>query len=196
MFQSTHPRGVRRHNWTRYEPIIKFQSTHPRGVRRFIWSWIILTPPVSIHAPARGATTFERKQKSNGDCFNPRTRAGCDDDLVCVSGPNAVSIHAPARGATQKDSSARPQVLFQSTHPRGVRPSEGYQPSSSEKVSIHAPARGATTEQNLTHRSFLVSIHAPARGATSNGAGGITGIICFNPRTRAGCDLPHESPSF
>ena len=56
----------------------KFQSTHPRGVRREDWENFRTRGPVSIHAPARGATLH-----------------------IDANGPNhRVSIHAPARGAT------------------------------------------------------------------------------------------------
>ena len=100
-----------------------------------------------------------------------------------------VSIHAPARGATFPlwgvggilicfnprtregcDEEGRRRQCwhsrFQSTHPRGVRPGLGQDPCPASLVSIHAPARGAT---------FPLW-----------GVGGI--LICFNPRTREGCD--------
>ena len=57
---------------------IWFQSTHPRGVRRL---------------PAQKSTY-------RGQCFNPRTRVGCDTS-------------SPRAGNCSK--------TFQSTHPRGVR---------------------------------------------------------------------------
>ena len=54
---------------------------------------------VSIHAPARGATS------------------PFGDMLIRLG----VSIHAPARGATKADVKANRPGVFQSTHPRGVR---------------------------------------------------------------------------
>ena len=33
------------------------------------------------------------------DCFNSRTREGCDFDLLIDESHSLVSIHAPARGA-------------------------------------------------------------------------------------------------
>ncbi len=169
-----------------------FQSTHPRGVR----------PPrrrpqhrrrrVSIHAPARGATRFWRKGY----------------------GPVDVSIHAPARGATHGyPLHAGHLGQFQSTHPRGVRPALLAQAQFVSEVSIHAPARGATsTGVRRCADGEGVSIHAPARGATamplrtssrparfqSTHPRGVrpgrarwacSSSTCFNPRTRAGCDL-------
>ena len=59
---------------------------------------------VSIHAPARGATTAYDK----------------------VAGKITVSIHAPARGATRLEKKGSFSPSFQSTHPRGVRRSAKY----------------------------------------------------------------------
>ncbi len=61
LFQSTHPRGVRRACTPPRRVRCRFQSTHPRGVRRASSEW---TGPRS-------------------PCFNPRTRGGCDADLLC-----------------------------------------------------------------------------------------------------------------
>ena len=68
---------------------------------------------VSIHAPARRATTrcFNPRARAGRDlswlqnfrgveCFNPRARAGRDDPPFCMLIGMPVSIHAPARGAT------------------------------------------------------------------------------------------------
>ena len=129
------------------------------------------------------------KGNTNLYCFNPRTRTGCDlaDDedlaashrfnhthphgvrhLPCGYDLNLldVSIHAPARGAT------------------------GYCPLLSVNyfVSIHAPARGATLGMPPLLSGCRVSIHAPARGATIHGTYSIPHRVCFNPRTRTGCD--------
>ena len=78
LFQSTHPRGVRRpkNRFGRNPP--KFQSTHPRGVRHAAAHVPVDLGQVSIHAPTWGAT------------FRPSCRA-------CK---RRVSIHAPTWGAT------------------------------------------------------------------------------------------------
>ena len=147
---------------------VLFQSTHPRGVRRGTVGDTSSSYEVSIHAPAWGATRTYGRRRSTTSCFNPRTRVGCDARGRCAGWPRAcfnprtrvgcdigaqlvltqaggVSIHAPAWGATSAHSlySHRPEA-FQSTHPRGVR---------------HG-------------KSLTVS------GTT----------LCFNPRTRVGCD--------
>ena len=78
--------------------------------------------PVSIHAPAKGATDYcwrdsnlrwfqstlprrERRYQSNWwlrtiNGFNPRSREGSDGCNYCDRGTVCVSIHAPAKGAT------------------------------------------------------------------------------------------------
>ena len=76
-FQSTHPCGVRpllAHSAKAHE---KFQSTHPCGVRLFDIIPIKITLSVSIHAPVWGAT-YKRFYARAWNCFNPRTRVGCD----------------------------------------------------------------------------------------------------------------------
>ena len=124
-------------------------------------------------------------------CFNPRTRVGCDGQLVLsISQRLFVSIHAPAWGATPRPLTGflrhksfnprtrvgcdrrlpRPNSLlywFQSTHPRGVRLAVLHLPAQLVRVSIHAPAWGATAAAHARR-------HA---------------LCGFNPRTRVGCDI-------
>ena len=107
--------------------------------------------PISIHAPARGAT-----------------QAAQILDLSII-----ISIHAPARGATYVLMFFPSRDQFQSTLPRGER--HGSRQSISQalhRISIHAPARGATAL--LPDPAYLnqISIHAPARGATYRKSGG------------------------
>ncbi len=78
-FQSTHPRGVRQSARDYFLGLVKFQSTHPRGVRlvdKLVRCHCCI--PVSIHAPAWGATTLLAKTQVPSRSFNPRTRVGCD----------------------------------------------------------------------------------------------------------------------
>ena len=102
MFQSTHPRGVRpyvQHFSSRGE---RFQSTHPRGVRPFLKDEYFKDQPLFQSTHPRGVRLYSEGMNANREqCFNPRTREGCDSNLavseqVWVN----VSIHAPARGAT------------------------------------------------------------------------------------------------
>ncbi len=145
-----------------------FQSTHPHGVRRDSGGSITMTPEVSIHAPARGATEVCTiiKQDHRFQSTHPHgVRHTGSASLFTWTG---VSIHAPARGAT---------------FPPDIDVAE-------LEVSIHAPARGATSgiittllpawRFNPRTRTGCdpirgtaggrkqVSIHAPARGATTS----------------------------
>ena len=100
---------------------------------------------ISIHAPARGATTYLRHTLRI----------------------HTISIHAPARGATHisPDMSVR-DIKFQSTLPRGERPARISLTTPIVFISIHAPARGATLAKRKKEQEKEISIHAPARGAT------------------------------
>ena len=99
-FQSTHPRGVRRGNTTTIGNLSGFQSTHPRGVRPYLSNAKVngalfqSTHPrgVRLRLPPRTPTFWN---------FNPRTHVGCD-------------IRTIFNKAIDDG--------FQSTHPRGVRP--------------------------------------------------------------------------
>jgi len=121
-----------------------FQSTPLRERRHTNRAWRFGFHAVSIHAPARGATSVR--------CLRVRLRN--------------VSIHAPARGATllmllffiltirfNPRPCARGDIinlliggfsLFQSTPLREGRRNIGDAGKKPEIVSIHAPARGAT----------------------------------------------------
>ncbi len=98
-----------------------FRSTPPRGERQPL-RWHGLDPDlVSIHAPARGATscagTATRLLK-----FRSTPPRGERRGVALARADGEVSIHAPARGATPAHGGRQPR----------------------RRVSIHAPARGAT----------------------------------------------------
>ena len=124
--------------------------------------------PVSIHAPAWGATQFvsEVKDSSKVSIHAPAWGATHLGRIQWVL-PD-VSIHAPAWGATAMSSISIPtRTLFQSTPPHGGRRVAHDDQILEAPVSIHAPAWGATD-----HRRF-----------TDNQAGS------FNPRPRMGGDV-------
>ena len=100
----------------------KFQFTLPRGERRLHVLAYASHGQVSIHAPARGATTARSPQRGSRASFNSRSREGSDYHVRVIPLVLVVSIHAPARGATYKIADIRKDRY----------------------VSIHAPARGAT----------------------------------------------------
>ena len=101
-----------------------FQSTPPRGERP---EPVALTPesePVSIHAPARGATINMLRTWRLWHVSIHAPARGATAAVGDIRHLGDVSIHAPARGATGKRR-GEPWILT---------------------VSIHAPARGATPE--------------------------------------------------
>ena len=100
---------------------------------------------VSIHAPARGATTERTTPMNDIDVFQS-TRP---------HGARRTTVPRPGR-----------RSMFQSTRPHGARRSVRQARSAHWSVSIHAPARGATSLPRSILAQRLVSIHAPARGAT------------------------------
>jgi len=62
---------------------------------------VLINDFVSIHAPAKGATSTARAWTTAHEGFNPRAREG-RDARICpsVGAGDIVSIHAPAKGAT------------------------------------------------------------------------------------------------
>ena len=124
---------------------------------------------VSIHAPARGATSNTALLCIVYIGFNPRTRTGCDigspfGQRISVT----VSIHAPARGATRLTPLRLTLLKFQSTHPHGVR--RASIKNLLRQFSFNPRTRtGCDVGIDDSRLGSYVSIHAPARGATDAG---------------------------
>ncbi len=144
---------------------------------------------ISIHAPARGATssknghfptmefqsTLPRGERpirpspllSGHDNFNPRSREGSDLfgflQIQCREDFNPRSREGSDGYSRNGDYS---REGFQSTLPRGERPPPGQDFLLLGGISIHAPARGATRRCWRCSETLSISIHAPARGAT------------------------------
>ena len=145
-----------------HEVLTPFQSTRPRGAR-LTGEHVDVCEYVSIHAPARGATVGSVPTTPLAS-FNPRARAGRDDEVLKKYFQTTVSIHAPARGATSRLLVERSARSF-NPRARAGRDLSQSQSQSQETVSIHAPARGAT----------IASVN-------------LLDHFCFNPRARAGRD--------
>ncbi len=124
MFQSTRPQGARRNIRVFHKRLFCFnpRARKERDLARHTRRQGSL---VSIHAPARSATTgiccrinhilfqstrpqgARRKWKINSrrrKCFNPRARKERDPNDIKLLASSSVSIHAPARSATVKSS--------------------------------------------------------------------------------------------
>ena len=169
-FQSTHPRGVRLLALVSLRPMQRFNPRTRVGCDLAAAFSSPCRKLVSIHAPAWGATHYQRPGKEGQTMFQ--------------------STHP--RGVRPSTSSAtRTTARFQSTHPRGVRHPPPQGTRHPHAVSIHAPAWGATQPKLPSIQDTKqVSIHAPAWGATGTPPGTAFRISCFNPRTRVGCDHP------
>ena len=142
---------------------------------------------ISIHTPARGATSFTTALSMYLTISIHAPARGATATCIIPYGAKDISIHAPARGATGKTLCYLIYQIFQSTLPREERPISPrmfpnafyFNPRSRERsdvvgdqkhgtniISIHAPARGATLSKCDNIHSRYISIHAPARGAT------------------------------
>ena len=166
-----------------------FQSTRPRGARPLFSHKYFQRCPVSIHAPARGATQFVHLPKIRGRvsihapargatndnsitfldayCFNPRARAG--RDRVEVAGAAAgVSFNPRARAGRDQPTITMESSMgsFQSTRPRGAR--RGWIKAGSDCSQFQSTRPRGARQRNIWSlwRLARVSIHAPARGAT------------------------------
>ena len=121
---------------------LSFQFTRPQGARPFLRPSTFHLA-VSIHAPARGATTT--MQCSVNDLRFQFTRPQ-------GARPNQLQTAKARNGFNSRARKGRD--IGKADNQRMLR------------VSIHAPARGATADTDLKKMGGTVSIHAPARGAT------------------------------
>ena len=169
MFQSTHPRGVRPYYpYRKGDWISRFNPRTRVGCDWEDWEDFRTRGPVSIHAPAWGATPLPLPIFCKAWSFNPRTRVGCD--RYWLSYPHQIQV-------------------FQSTHPRGVRRRGSSDGLRACVVSIHAPAWGATPKVTGKGQIYFVFQSTHPRGVRRSTVGrcGVS-PSCFNPRTRVGCD--------
>ncbi len=167
-FQSTRPRGARqriRLSWSMLAAM--FQSTRPRGARHQGRVHGLVHCPVSIHAPAWGATDRPAPRRRRRSSFNPRARVGRDGAAVLRMVPLS---------------------MFQSTRPRGARRSG--RPSAACTRCFNPRARvgrDARQRQNPEHHQ---SFNPRARvGRDGRSSGLPKRLTCFNPRARVGRDV-------
>jgi len=156
-----------------------------------------------------GCDFADRAYSKAWECFNPRTRMGCDYERIRDITLYGVSIHAPAWGATSGGLGHVAQTLVSIHAPAWGATRKPEIVDLKGRVSIHAPAWGATAVIDKALDDDIVSIHAPAWGATdwlqreriirefqSTHPHGVRrdslnipiSPPSFNPRTRMGCD--------
>ena len=123
-----------------------FQSTLPRGERRHLHSRKHGTDGISIHAPTRGATCKNQTKASNKWKFQSTLPRG---ERHRVPPGNQRHINFNPRSHEGSDQHLADlgiiQIRFQSTLPRGERRDTTTATQASRYISIHAPTRGATT---------------------------------------------------
>ena len=169
LFQSTHPRGVRRILEIGLMLfLVTFQSTHPRGVRRCLFQVFFHTSTYFNPRTHEGCDFFDTSVSFPPIAyFNPRTHEGCDNfSLVFLSG-NRVFQSTHPRGVRHLIMRNLSKIqLFQSTHPRGVR-----------QVTHLTSASGFSYFNPRTHEGCDKEFKIPK--IINND---------FNPRTHEGCD--------
>ena len=211
MFQSTHPRRVRRFLWPlaagytlRFNPRTHagcdgmvvtvttirrmFQSTHPRRVRRWLLrSFGFLLKFQSTH-PRRARLVRLEHRAARVVSIHAPTQGATGLNMSAITDITQFQSTHPRRVRHQQADRLAQQFVFQSTHPRRVRRLFAPIASSRYSVSIHAPTQGATMRPAWIRSTRGVSIHAPTQGATRSrrNIGAKNG---FNPRTHAGCDM-------
>ena len=166
-FQSTLPRRERLCRRSVCWQFTEFQSTLPRRERHRTQVVFGDVAKISIHAPAKGATSAFSCYNKAKSYFNPRSREGSDSPkAVHVSVPPQFQSTLPRR---ERRHAAPPNLLpkqFQSTLPRRERLSQANTKRIIHNISIHAPAKGATAPVAAEKLRYNISIHAPAKGAT------------------------------
>ncbi len=150
---------------------------------------VFFRDPVSIHAPAWGATRLDGSQGAGGQGFNPRARVGRDGQAAvfqyAFAGFNprarvgrdtlrsplgelmAVGFNPRARVGRDTWLTGRMRFTdsFQSTRPRGARRIVHVQHGAVREVSIHAPAWGATCPSEAVRISKSLFQSTRPRGA-------------------------------
>ena len=100
------------------------------------------------------------------DCFNPRTRTGCDNNREETKGIYPSFNPRTRTGCDIIDGLIKLRKAGFNPRTRTGCDDDGICGVGLLNVSIHAPARGATYEPKGEKPAITVSIHAPARGAT------------------------------
>ena len=149
---------------------------------------ISLSITISIHAPAKGATTaakscpllllfqstLPRRERRTGcgaagaaDHFNPRSREGSDvTSLRLLNVEREFQSTLPRRERPSRGRCARTSCHFNPRSREGSDHAFRVSRVLSPLISIHAPAKGATESVRVLFQSSAISIHAPAKGAT------------------------------
>ena len=99
IFQSTLPRGERRSAWHTFNAVGNFNPRSREGSDSTFLKMRTLVL-ISIHAPARGATTTNIHSTTAFNISIHAPARGATGSLTAPQKAMLISIHAPARGAT------------------------------------------------------------------------------------------------
>ena len=187
VFQSTLPRGERHLPQTRCPENVYFNPRSREGSDEDVTTKVD-SLEISIHAPARGATsTYQHTHYSTRISIHAPAR-GATDFSDFFKFFLRISIHAPARGATFGTLRSIPAAsLFQSTLPRGERLLCGANLKLVIQFQSTLPRgeRRNTQPRSAERRNFN-----PRSREGSDDAGAEACYIAahFNPRSREGSD--------
>ena len=152
--------------------LTKHESHHPisihapaRGATPFAFS-LVPVILISIHAPARGATVTAACMIAVTSFQSTLPRG--ERRIACCNLLRSFYFNPRSREGSDTgwNTHSSADSIFQSTLPRGERHSTYILLLSKNTISIHAPARGATNLISASIHFDKISIHAPARGAT------------------------------
>ena len=99
-FQSTLPRRERLNTGLGFNLWLKISIHAPAKGATTSLPQSLQIKAISIHAPAKGATDQKQIVFLKSKNFNPRSREGSDTEYVERTFKKYISIHAPAKGAT------------------------------------------------------------------------------------------------
>ena len=165
-------------------------STHAPARGATIANWRIGLAPLFQLTHPRGVRLISTEYSGNKISFNSRTREGCDAICpICAPCCAKFQLTHPRGVRPILRRSIPVSFEFQLTHPRGVRRAFCCLRWYWCYVSTHAPARGATQIAGIKKGLLLFQLTHP-RGVRRGVECKFHREICFNSRTREGCDLP------
>ena len=171
---------------------LEFQSTHPRGVRHWLVVFINPIEKISIHAPARGATSHFKVNIFKYILFQSTHPRGVRPVYLYKHSLVFIFQSTHPRGVRPVYLYKHSLVfIFQSTHPRGVRPKSLLMPCGQLSYFNPRTREGCDGHMGSNRLPSLRFQSTHPRGVRRVGERLLmTAVLNFNPRTREGCDLP------
>ena len=167
-----------------------FQSTLPRGERRSAGNCSVNCTRISIHAPARGATSDRLPQLSLSSNFNPRSREGSDLSSSGTSSIQSRNFNPRSREGSdkQRDRKQESRIYF---NPRSREGSDRYilQDFLFPLLYFNPRSREGSDAANESTKFGRWYFNPRSREGSDGKIPRLTHIINnFNPRSREGSD--------